>query len=132
MFLDIIFYNIICYLLTYSSKRISLFPKVTGPQFFFNLQEFLKNYTSRYPFQNSNYFSNRLSCWKKNQNMNMIFRNHTFFYFKIKLISYLIKNFLYFLTISPMNIISIFRAQYKMIFCFINRMASNLRLMQLY
>ena len=123
---DIFPYHIIGDLLTNCSKKISLFPKMTSPEFFLYFWKFFKNLTARYTFQNPYDFRNGIPWWKRNQNMNMVFGNFAAVDFKIKMTRYLNEKFFnprsYFLC---QYFFPVFRAPDQMILCFINRMACS-------
>ena len=126
MFLNVIFYDIFCDMLPHGSEEISLFPKMTTPQFLFYFGIFLENLTAGYALQNSHYFRNRIPGWKRDQDVNMVFGNLTFLNLKIKLRCNLQKQFLNpSLDIANQNLSPIFRTPHEMVSSFIDRMTCS-------
>lgn len=102
------------------------FALLASPKFFLNLRELIENLTARYTFQYSNYFRHRISRWKRYQYVNVIFRDFTTVYFKIKMARYLKKKLLHPWTdFINKNLFPVFRTPDQMILGFINRMACS-------
>ena len=122
MMLYIFPYHIVCYLFSNCSVEISLFPEMTTPKLFLNLRKFFEYLAARYTFQNPYYFGDRISGRERQQYMNMIFRNFTSVYLKIKMVCYLNKKFFNsILNATSEDLFPVFRTPYQMIFRFINR-----------
>ena len=121
--IDIPSYYVVCYLFPNCSVEISLFPEMTTPKLFLNLRKFFEYLTARYTFQNPYYFRDRISGRERQQYMNMIFRNFTSVYLKIKMVCYLNKKFFNsILNATSEDLFPVFRTPDKMILRFINRM----------
>lgn len=91
MLLNIFPYNIVGHMFPYCSKKIPLLPKMTSPQLLLNLWKLLENPTSRNTLHYTNYSGNRITGRKRDQYVNMFFRNLTLVYLKIKLTGNLIE-----------------------------------------
>lgn len=126
MIIYILPYYIVCDLFSDCSAEIPLFPKMSSPQFFLNLRKFFEYLTSRYTFQYPYDSRYRISGWKRQQHMDMIFSNFTSIYLKIKMVCYLYKKlFNSILNFLFENLFPIFRTPDQMIFRFINRMTCS-------
>ena len=100
--------------------------RMASPKFFLNFRELFKNLAARYAFDYPYYFRYRISWWKRNQYVNVIFRYFASIYLKIKMTRYLKKKLLYsWLNSFIKCLFSVFRAPNQMIFGFINRMARS-------
>ena len=124
--IDIPSYYVVCYLFSNCSAEISLFPEMTTPKLFLNLWKLFEYLTARYTFQNPYYFGYRISGRERQQYMNMIFRNFTSVYLKIKMVCYLNKKFSNsILNATSEDLFPVFRTPDQMIFRFINRMTCS-------
>lgn len=84
MLLNVLPYDSVSHMFSDCCEEVSLFPKMTPPQLLFDLWKLLENLTAGYAFQNSNYLRNRVSRWKRNQDVNVVFCNLALLYLKIK------------------------------------------------
>ncbi len=126
MILNVFPYYIVCNLFSNCSVEVALFPEMASPKFLLNFRELFKNLASRYAFDYPNHFRYRISWWKRDQYVNVIFRCFASIYLKIKMIRYLKKKLLYsWLNFFIKDLLSIFRAPNQMIFGFINCMARS-------
>ena len=128
MAFNIFSYYFVSYLFTNCSKEISLLPKVTTPQFLFDLWKLFKNFAPRNALQYPNNFCYRIPGWKRYQNVNMIFCNLTSINLKIKMLANLFENL--FCTLADIfcnNFSSILWAPNQMILSFIYRMTCSLQ-----
>lgn len=126
MVLNIISDDLVSYMLTHCSEKISLFPKMATPKFLLNSWKFFKNFTCGNTLQDSYYLCNRIPWWKRNQYMNMVFGYLTSINFKIKVNRDLIKNLLHPVpNVTNKDLLSVFRAPYQMVLSFINCMTCS-------
>ena len=126
MFLNVLLNNIVCDLLTNSSKKVALFPKMASPKLFPYARVFFQYFTARYAFQNGHRLRNTIAWRKRYQKMYMIFRYLTLLYFEVKLTGDFIEKGFYPFTHLPCQYsFSVFRAPYQMVRRLINRMACS-------
>ena len=133
MLLNILLYNIVGQMFPYCPKKISLLPKMTSPQLLLDLGELLENPTSRNTLHYTNYSGNRITGRKRDQYVNIFFRNLTLVYLKIKLTGNLIEKLFHSCTyIATKYLLPIFRTPNQMILSFIYSMACSFQTHTIY
>ncbi len=133
MLLNIFPYNIVGHMFPYCSKKIPLLSKMTSPQLLLNLWKLLENPTSRNTLHYTNYSGNRITGRKRDQYVNMFFRNLTLVYLKIKLTGNLIEKLFHSCTyIATKYLLPIFRTPNQMILGFIYSMACSFQTHTIY
>jgi hypothetical protein len=126
MVLNIFFDKIFCYFVAYCPNKVTIFPKFASPQFLFDIWEDLKNLSRRSPFKALHYLRNRISGWKSQKYVYVIFSNFHCLYLKIIRRCDFFKNRLNkFSKISTQYPFPIFRRSYQMVSCIVNHMTAS-------
>ena len=123
MLLNVSLDNIVCDLLTHGAKKVALFPQMACPKLFPYTRIFVKYFAARDTFQNRNHLRDRIAWWKRNENVNMIFRYLTLLNLEVKLAGYFEKKLSNpFTYLTNQYSFSVLRTPYQMVCCFIDRM----------
>ena len=126
MVLDIFFDKIFCYFVPHCSDKVTIFPKFASPQFLFYFREDLKNLSCRSPLKSLHYLRDRISRWKSQKYMHMIFSNFHCLYLKIIRRCDFFENCLNkFSKITPQYPFPIFRGPYQMVSCIVHRITGS-------
>ena len=119
--------NDLCgYFIANCSDKISIFPKLSTPQFLFYFGVLLKYHTSADALEHPYYFGNRIPRWEGQKDVDMVFCNLKGIYLKIVMLGNLLKDLFHSLSnIISQDPFSVFRGPYQMIFRIIDRMSSS-------
>ena len=127
MVLDIFFDKIFCYFVPHCPGKVTIFPKFASPQFLFYIWEDLKYLSCRSSLKSLYYLRNRISRWKFQKYVHMIFCNFHRLYLKFIRRCDLFENCLNkFSKISPQYPFPILRGPYQMVSGIVHRMTGSL------
>ena len=123
MILNIALDQIRCNLISYRPYEISILPKFPSPQLLLYLRKLLKYLSRGNALQYPYYVRNRISRWKTQKYMDVIWSHPHLLNLKLMTLTYLTKYLLNSITyIFPPNPFSIFRRPEQMVLCVVNRM----------